>query len=106
MKNLNYLVSQGHSFMVDDENLFYISTEDLGHISRLGALVYTFLKAVMNGLRNDPAPVSEVLFDGLQADYHAFNVAHLERHPVLIRVDLMVDINGNWKIAEIEIGRA
>lgn len=102
MKNLDYLVSQGRKFLLDDQNPFLISMEDVQQISRLGVLLYTFFKATMSGLLKDRTLAHDLLFDGLEAAYGNLLWQHPERHPTLIRVDLMVDINGAWKIAEID----
>lgn len=102
MKNLKYLVPKGHTFMIDEENPHMITRQDLNHISRVGVLVYTLMKAVMDGLRKSPSLVSGVLFGGLDKDYQTLGMMHPERYPLLTRVDLMVDVEGNWKIAEID----
>mgnify|MGYP001560334296 FL=1 len=103
MKNLTYLMSNGHSFMVDDQNPFVISRIDLDHITRVGQLVCTLFRSTMDGLKaSSPSPVSSVLFDGLSADYQALGIRHPQCYPVLTRIDLMVDTDGNWKIAEID----
>lgn len=102
MKNLEFLVPSGHTFMVDDERPFLITAEDFQHISRIGVLVHTLLKRTMDGLVTDSHPVSEILFEGLDAQYCELGIAHPEMSPTLIRVDLMIDVEGNWKIAEID----
>jgi len=102
MKQLDYLLPPGHLFMIDEQNLFKISTRDLQHISRVGVLVNILLRTVMAGLKSDPCMVSELLFSGLAPDYRALGMCHPERAPMLTRVDLMVDVCGRWRIAEID----
>ena len=101
MKNLEYLVPKGHAFIVDDENPFLIARQDLQLVARIGVLVYTLMRTVMQGLKKSSV-VSDVLFGGLDQDYQTLGVVHPERLPVLTRIDLMLDIGGRWKIAEID----
>ncbi|MBI4224950.1 MAG: hypothetical protein HY617_01320 [Candidatus Sungbacteria bacterium] len=102
MKNLQYLVPQGHTFTIDEERPFLITTEDLAHISRIGRLVHTLLEHTMYGLGESSHWVSSILFNGLDMYYEELGIAHPRISPTLIRVDLMVDVQGNWKIAEID----
>ena len=102
MKNLEFLVPSGHTFVVDEEKPFLITSEDFRHISRIGVLVHMLLERTVDGLGKDPHVVSTVLFDGLDEYYRQLGTAHPQMYPTLIRVDLMVDIAGNWKIAEID----
>lgn len=102
MKILESLVPRGKIFMVDEKRPFMITTEDIQHISKIGALVHILLKCTLNGLEKNPHPVSTFLFDGLDAYYRQLSTAHIEMSPTLTRVDLMIDVEGNWKIAEID----
>lgn len=102
MKDLKYLVPKGHAFVVDDKKPFLVDQKDLRLISRIGVLTYTLMRTVMEGMKKNSSRVSDVLFGGLDPDYQTLSMAHPERLPVLTRVDLMVDSNGKWKIAEID----
>lgn len=102
MRILEYLVPRKHIFMIDEEMPFVITAKDFQRISRIGALVRTLLKCTLDGLGKNPYPVSTFLCDGLDAYYRQLSIAHIEMSPTLTRVDLMVDVEGNWKIAEID----
>ena len=102
MKNLEYLVPKGHTFMIDEENPHLVTKQDLGHIARVGVLVYALMRTAMDGMKKNSSSVSDVLFGGLEKDYQSLGMMHPERCPLLTRVDLMVDVDGNWKIAEID----
>jgi len=101
MKNLE-LVPNGHTFTIDEEKPFLITAQDFQNISRIGVLVYTLLRSVVEGMKKSSLTISDLLCFGLDTGYRNLGTIHPERLPTLIRVDLMVDVCGRWKIAEID----
>ena len=98
MKNLDYLVSKPHEFILD-EHLFRITREDLVKLARMGELVNKFLIAtteVQDGF------LLKSLSATLNETYLEAGTTHLHIPPRLVRVDVMADKDGNWKIAEID----
>lgn len=110
MKKIATVLPVGHDFHISPEP-FLIGMNDLLHIKNIGKAAYEFMTAMQVimyicrhelRLKPDLKSFHKTVVNGFQKDYKDVFALFPNKAPRFMRIDLMHNAQGEWKIAEID----